>query len=123
MQWAIYLPLAVPLCAAAGARAVASRLPPQVATWLLTLAAVALAALSTAVLGLLACTAFLRIPLVATLGHMSVRAIRHNDPASLFAAVGGTLLLTVAVTQPSSVSAPVLGLRVNSTSTPRKAAA
>ena len=72
-------------------------LPPQVATWLLTGAAVALAALSTAVLGLLACTAILRIPLVATLGHMSVQVIRRNDPASLSAAVGGAALLTVAV--------------------------
>ena len=96
-MWAIYLPLVVPLCAAAGARTIASRLPPQVATWLLTGAAVALAALSTAVLGLLACTAILRIPLVATLGHMSVQVIRRNDPASLSAAVGGAALLAVAV--------------------------
>ena len=96
-MWAIYLPLIVPLCAAAGARTVASRLPPQIATWLLTGAAVALAALSTAILGLLACTAILRIPLVATLGHMSVQVIRHNDPASLSAAVGGAALLAVAV--------------------------
>jgi hypothetical protein len=97
VQWAIYLPLAVPLCAAAGARTIASRLPPQVATWLLTGAAVALAALSTAVLGLLALAAILRVPLVATLGHMSVQVIRHEDPASLTAAVGGTALLAVAV--------------------------
>jgi Peptidase family M48 len=97
VQWVIYLPLAVPLCAAAGARTIATRLPPQVATWLLTGAAVALAALSTAVLGLLALTAVLRVPLVATLGHMSVQVIRHKDPASLTAAVGGTALLAVAV--------------------------
>ncbi len=96
-MWAIYLPLVVPLCAAAGARTIASRLPPQAATWLLTGAAVALAALSTAVLGLLACTAILRIPLVATLGHMSVQVFRRNDPASLSAAVGGAALLAVAV--------------------------
>ena len=96
-MWAIYLPLVVPLCAAAGARTIASRLPPQIATWLLTGAAVALAALSTAVLALLASSAILRIPLVATLGHMSVQVIRHNDPASLSAAVGGTALLAVAV--------------------------
>jgi hypothetical protein len=94
---AIYLPLVVPLCAAAGARPIASRLPPQVATWLLTAAAVALAALSTAVLGLLACTALLRVPLVATLGHMSVQVARHNDPASLSAAVASAALLAVAI--------------------------
>ncbi len=71
--------------------------PPQTATWLLTAAAVALAALSTAVLGLLACSALLRIPLVATLGHMSVQVIRHNDPASLSAAVAAAALLAVAI--------------------------
>jgi Zn-dependent protease with chaperone function len=97
VQWAIYLPLAVPLCAAAGARTIASRLPPQIATWLLTGAAVALAALSTAVLALLACTALLRIPLVATLGHMSLQVFRHYDPASLSAAIGAAALLALAV--------------------------
>ncbi len=97
MHLAIYLPLVVPLCAAAGARPIASRLPPQIATWLLTAAAVALAALSTAVLGLLACTALLRVPLVATLGHMSVQVVRHNDPASLSAAVASAALLAVAI--------------------------
>src|SRR5208283_3176857 len=93
---AIYLPLAAPLAAAAGARPIASRLPPQAATWLLTAAAVALAALSTAVLGLIACTALLRIPLVATLGHMSLQVARRNDPASVSAAVGAAALLAVA---------------------------
>ena len=97
MHLAIYLPLVVPLCAAAGAHPIASRLPPQIATWLLTAAAVALAALSTAVLGLLACTALLRVPLVASLGHMSVQVFRHDDPASLSAAVASAALLTVAI--------------------------
>ena len=96
MHLAIYLPLAAPLVAAAGARSIASRLPPQAATWLLTAAAVALAALSTAVLGLIACTALLRIPLVATLGHMSLQVARRNDPASVSAAVGAAALLAVA---------------------------
>ena len=96
MHLAIYLPLAAPLAAAAGARPIASRLPPQAATWLLTAAAVALAALSTAVLGLIACTALLRIPLVATLGHMSLQVARRNDPASVSAAVGAAALLAVA---------------------------
>ena len=80
MPLAIFLPLAVPLCVALGARAVAARLPPQAATWLLTVAAVALAALSTAVLMLLAGAAAIRIPLVATLGHMSLQVVRRDDP-------------------------------------------
>ena len=96
MPLAIFLPLAVPLCVAVGARPVAARLPPQAATWLLTGAAVALAALSTAVLMLLAGAAAIRIPLVATLGHMSLQVVRRDDPASLSVSVGGTALLAVA---------------------------
>jgi Zn-dependent protease with chaperone function len=90
---AVSLPLAVPLVAAACARPIASRLPPQAATWLLTGAAVALAGLSAAVLGVLALTAVIRIPLVADIGDMSLQVIHRNDPASLSAAVtAGTLL-------------------------------
>jgi Zn-dependent protease with chaperone function len=88
----IYLPLAAPLLAAAAARPIAGRLPPQAATWLLTAAAVALAALSTAVLGLLAFTAILRIPLVADLLDMSEKVIRNHDPASLIAVAACALL-------------------------------
>jgi Zn-dependent protease with chaperone function len=94
---AVYLPLLLPLCASAGAWPLATRLPPTVATWLLTSAAVALGALSTAVLGLLALTAVLRIPLVASLGHLSAEVIRRDDPSSLPAALVATVLLAAAV--------------------------
>ncbi|MGH3408590.1 MAG: lipid II flippase MurJ [Streptosporangiaceae bacterium] len=57
MHVAIYLPLIVPLLAAAAARPLAERLPPRTAAWLLTGAAVALAVASSAVLGLLAMAA------------------------------------------------------------------
>ena len=97
MDLAVYLPLLLPLCAAAGAGPLAVRLPPIVATWLLTSAAVALAALSTAALGLLAFTAVLRIPLVASLGHLSAAVIRREDPASLTAALAAAALLAAAV--------------------------
>jgi Zn-dependent protease with chaperone function len=97
MDLAVYLPLLLPLCAAAGAWPLATRLPPMVATWLLTSAVVALAALSTAALGLLAFTAVLRIPLVASLGHMSAAVFRREDPASLSAALVAAVLLAVAV--------------------------
>src|SRR6201999_3346362 len=93
MDLVVYIPLLLPLCAAAGAWPLATRLPPGIATWLLTGAAVALAALSTAVLGFLALTAVLRIPLVASLGHLSVVVIRREDPASLSAALVATVLL------------------------------
>src|ERR1700744_4832077 len=93
MNLVVYVPLLLPLCAAAGAWPLATRLPPRVATWLLTGAAVALAALSTAVLGFLALTAVLRIPLVASLAHLSAAVIRREDPASLSAALVATVLL------------------------------
>ena len=53
MHLAVYLPLLMPLLAAATAWLLAGRLPPVAATWLLAGSAVALAAASSAVLGLL----------------------------------------------------------------------
>jgi len=97
MDLAVYLPLMLPLCAAAGAWPLAMRLPPMVGTWLLTGAGVALAALSTAALGLLAFAGVLRIPLVASLGHLSAAVIRREDPASLSAALAAAALLAAAV--------------------------
>ena len=97
MDLAVYLPLVLPLCAAAGAWPLAMRLPPMIGTWLLTGAGVALAALSTAALGLLAFTGVLRIPLVASLGHLSAAVIRREDPASLSAALAAAALLAAAV--------------------------
>jgi Peptidase family M48 len=94
---AVYLPLLLPLCAAAGARPLATRLPPKIATWLLTTAAVALAALSTAVLGLLALTAVLQIPLVASLGHLSAAVLQRAGPASVLAEVMAAALLAAAM--------------------------
>jgi Zn-dependent protease with chaperone function len=93
---AVYLPLLLPPVAAAGARPLATRLPPKVATWLLTTAAVVLAALSTAVLGFLALTAVLRIQPIASLAHLSAAVIRREDPASLSAALVAAVLLAAA---------------------------
>jgi Zn-dependent protease with chaperone function len=93
VELAVYLPLLLPVCAAAGAWPLATRLPPRVATWLLAGAAVVLAALSTAVLGILALTAILRIPVVASIGHLSAAVIRREDPASLLAALVAAALL------------------------------
>jgi len=96
VQLALYVPLVVPLLAAAAARPITARLPPQAATWLLTGAAVALAGLSTACLGMLALAAMVRIPLVADLGHMSARVFSRGDPASLSVSVTASVLLAAA---------------------------
>src|SRR5712671_6901336 len=96
MHLAVYLPLVMPLLAAAAARPVAGRLPPAAATWLLAGSAVALAAASSAVLGLLALTALVRIPLVGAAGEMSEQVISRGDPASVPVAVAAGVLLAAA---------------------------
>src|SRR6516162_8578846 len=97
MHLVVYLPLVVPLLAAAAARPLAGRLPPVAATWLLTLSALALALASSAVLGLLALTALVRIPLVDSLGKMSGPVISAGDPASVPVAIAAGALLAAAV--------------------------
>jgi Zn-dependent protease with chaperone function len=98
MHLAIYLPLLMPLLAAVAARPVAERLPPAAATWLLVVSSVALAAASSAVLGMLALTALIRIPLVDSLAEMSRPVISHEDPASVPVAITAGALLAAAAT-------------------------
>ncbi|MGH3216471.1 MAG: M48 family metalloprotease, partial [Trebonia sp.] len=97
MQLAVYLPLVIPVLAALAARPVADRLPPVAATWLLTGSALALALASSAVLGLLALSALVRIPLVAAIADMSVPVISRIDSVSVpVAIVAGALLAAAA---------------------------
>jgi Zn-dependent protease with chaperone function len=98
MHVVVYVPLLVPLLAAAAARPLADRLPPVAATWLLALAALALAAASSAVLGMLALTAVVRIPLIDVLGKMSGQVINHDDPASVPVALAAGALLAATAT-------------------------
>lgn len=97
MQFALYLPLALPLVAGLAARPLAERLPPKLATWLLAGGALVLAAASTAALGLLALTAVIRIPLVDAAGEMSGPVVRRLDPASLPVALVAAVLLAAAL--------------------------
>ncbi|MGE7435690.1 M56 family metallopeptidase [Kitasatospora sp. NPDC001175] len=98
MRVAVYLPLLFPLLAALIARPAGERLPPRQATWLLTVGALVLAAGSTAVLGMLAITGLIRIPLLARLAHdhWSAHAAQSHDPAAFSTAVLAGLLLAVA---------------------------
>ena len=98
MHLAVYLPLLMPLLAAAAAGPLASRLPPVVATWLLVLSAIALALASSAVLGMLALTALVRVPLVESLAGMSRPVISQHDPAAVPVAIPAGALLVAAVT-------------------------
>jgi hypothetical protein len=93
MHVLVYLPLVLPAIAALAARPLADRLPPVIATWLLAGSAVALAVASCAVLGLLALTALVRIPLAAAAGHWSLAVVSREDPASLPVAFVASALL------------------------------
>jgi Zn-dependent protease with chaperone function len=95
---AVYLPLVVPVLAALAARPLADRLPPAAATWLLAASALALALASSAVLGMLALSALVRIPYVDALGHLSRPVIARGDAVSVpVAIVAGGLLAAAAV--------------------------
>ena len=79
MRIFVYLTLVFPLAAAPLARAASARLHPRHATWVLSAAAVILAATSCGALGLLAMAALVRIPLLARLGHWSTAVVASGD--------------------------------------------
>lgn len=97
MHLAVYVPIFIPVLAALAARPLADRLPPAAGTWLLAGSALALAAASSAVLGLLALTALARVPLLDSLSNLSATIMARNDPASLPVAVVAGALLAVAL--------------------------
>ncbi len=96
MRVMVFLPLIVPVLAAAGARPLAERLPPRTATWLLTLSSVVLAVASGAVLGLLALAGAISLPVFASLGRLSAPAMSHVDAAPLLLGVVAAALLAAA---------------------------
>ena len=96
MSALVYLPLLVPMLAAAAARPLAARLEPRLATWLLTATTVALAAFSTAALALMTASALARSPLLAALGDYSQPVLRRGDPVPALAGMAAALLLTAA---------------------------
>jgi Zn-dependent protease with chaperone function len=94
---AVYLPLVLPVIVALTARPVAARLAPALATWLLTVSSVVLAAAAGAALGVLVIAGALHIPAVADVGHISLRALRGGPPAgSVPVAVAAGLMLVAA---------------------------
>jgi hypothetical protein len=96
MHLAFYVPLVIPALAALAARPLADRLPPVAATWLLVGSSLALAATSSAVLGLLALSALVRVPFVDAIANMSVQAISRGDTVSLPVAIAAGALLAAA---------------------------
>lgn len=100
---AIYVPLLAPILAAGSARWLATRLDPKLATWLLTAAAVVLAAASGAALTVLAAGAIGQLPWLAELGHWSAAVLRSNAPASLYLSVSAAVALTAALVAGTAV--------------------
>src|SRR5713101_5502602 len=94
----LYLPLVMPALAGLAARPLAARLEPRQATWLLTIAAVALAACSSAALGLLVAYAAARSSVLAALGDYSQGVIQRGDPIPLVTgAIAGLALAAGAI--------------------------
>lgn len=91
----VYLPLAAALALTVVGPSLARRLPPAIATRLLTVAALVAAATSVSSLTLLAATAIVRIPRVAAEGRLSTEVLTQ-DPVNTVtgvAAVAALLLL------------------------------
>ncbi|MFB9839578.1 hypothetical protein, partial [Actinoallomurus acaciae] len=96
MRVAVYLPLLLTLFATPGARLLAARCEPRLATWLLTLSSLVLAAAGALSLGLLTLTGLLRVPELAELGQWSLRLAARRDPVELSVAAAAGLLLALA---------------------------
>lgn len=94
MIFAVWLPLLMPLVAVPLARRGAEQLPPRTAAWALTALALVLAVSSTAALALLALNGALRLPFVASLGHLSPHLLGDGSPATVPAAVLAACALT-----------------------------
>ena len=99
MRLAVYLPLLLPALLAVLARPVSDRLHPRHATWVLTGAAAVLSASAALALALLAVSAVVRIPPVASLGRMSMTVLGPGTAYGMSAgALAGLLLTAAAVT-------------------------
>jgi Zn-dependent protease with chaperone function len=91
----VYLPLLAALLLGAAGPSLGRRLPPAVATILLTAAALATALTSLVSLALLSCLALLRVPRVAAEGRLSHAVLDHSPTSPLAGAVAGLALLVL----------------------------
>ncbi|GAA1958720.1 M56 family metallopeptidase [Catenulispora subtropica] len=91
----LYLPLLAALVLGSAGPSLGRRLPPAVATVLLTAAALATASTSLVSLALLAVLALLRVPRVAAEGRLSDAVLNHGPTSPLTGAVAGLALLVL----------------------------
>lgn len=94
MRLAVYLPLLLPLLATSGARVLAARCEPRLASWLLAASALVLGAANTVSLAL---TALIRLPLPAAVGRWPVALAQRDAPVHLPVAASAALLLAGAL--------------------------
>ncbi len=104
MRMEPYLPLLLAALFSAAAPVIARRLPPAIATWLLSIGGLVAAAGSVAVLGFLAFTLAGRAPLLAEQGHWSPTALRHDDPVAVPVEVVAMLALAAATVRVTAVA-------------------
>lgn len=97
MNYFVYITLFFPLASVPLARLAIARLHPRYGTWLLSGAAVVLAATSCGALGLLAMAALVRLPLLARLGHWSSTVVDSGDSTSVTVALIAGVLFGAAL--------------------------
>jgi hypothetical protein len=101
MRVDVYLPLLFTALFGLTAPGLSRRLPPRIATWLLSIGGVTCAAGSGAVLTFLAWTLVGQTPDVAAGGHWSIHALRTHDlvprPVAVVALAAVGILLTTAI--------------------------
>jgi Zn-dependent protease with chaperone function len=95
MQTLVYLPLALSVVFALIVGPIALRLPPQAATWLITVGGLIAAAGSTTSLALLAFTLVGQDPILATQGRWSHSALHRDSPVPTAVAVIALIALVV----------------------------
>jgi Zn-dependent protease with chaperone function len=99
-----YLPLVLAALFGILAPVIARRLPPPIATWLLSIGGLVAAAGSVAVLGFLAFTLLGRAPVLATQGHWSPNALQRADPVAVPVEVAATLALAAVTVRVAAVA-------------------
>jgi hypothetical protein len=98
MEPDVWVPLALPLAAWPLARAVAPRLPPRAASWVLTASCLVLAAASTLTLALQAFAGLTLVPAIARAGHWSPDVLRGADSVNVPISVAcGMVLIALGV--------------------------
>lgn len=112
MHTAVYLPLLFTALFGLATTRLAVRLPPAVATWLLSVGGLAAAAGSTASLALLGFTLVGQSPPLADRGRWSDTALRQHDPvAEPIAALALVVLLVFAVRAAATTARRLIALR------------